>query len=367
MGNAKMTEVADAMLSWYDENGRDLPWRIKGAPHHDPYHVWLSEIMLQQTTVVTVKPYFEKFIQLWPTVKDMACAPLDDILTQWAGLGYYARARNLHKCAEEVCRKWGGEFPATEEDLLSLPGIGPYTAAAIAAIAFDEAAVVIDGNIERIVTRLYRFDGTLPAARPDIKALAAQHTPNNRPGDYAQSLMDLGSRICKPKKPLCHECPIQVNCAAFEAGDMEQFPKKAPKKVKPTRRAPVFWIENERGEVLLRRREETGLLGGMMEFPSADWVEREDKADILSEVAEILAEDVGLVNELKSAKTVTPIKHTFTHFHLYLHPYIIRAETEFGGNWAVWARPEDFRDYALPTLMTKVAKKVAEGQEVLPL
>jgi len=362
-----MNDVAEAMLRWYDENARDLPWRIQGAPHHDPYHVWLSEIMLQQTTVVTVKPYFEKFIQRWPTVDKMAHAPLDDILTQWAGLGYYARARNLHKCAIEVCRKWGGAFPQTEEDLLTLPGIGPYTAAAIAAIAFDEPAVVIDGNIERIVTRLHRFDGTLPAARPDIKTLAAQHTPKNRPGDYAQSLMDLGSRICKPKQPLCGECPVLSFCEAATVGDMEAFPKKAPKKVKPTRRAPVFWIENDRGEVLLRRREESGLLGGMMEFPSADWVERLDEAAEIKAAAEILAGDLGLQKNLKVAKEVDPIKHTFTHFHLFLHPYVLSGEADIGGNWAVWVHPDKFGEYALPTLMVKVAKKVAEGQNALSL
>ncbi|MBE7635567.1 A/G-specific adenine glycosylase [Sneathiella sp. P13V-1] len=364
-----MSNFADAMLNWFDQNARDLPWRIAGQAHPEPYHVWLSEIMLQQTTVVTVKPYFEKFIKLWPSVEAMAAAPLDDILTHWAGLGYYARARNLHKCAVEVCHKWGGKFPETEEELLSLPGVGPYTAAAIAAIAFEQPAVVVDGNIERIVSRVFRIEEQLPKARSEIRAFAETLTPNTRPGDYAQSLMDLGSGICKPKKPLCGECPVSSMCKAFEVGDMEAFPKKAPKKVKPTKYAPVLWIENNQGKVLIQKREEKGLLGGMMEFPSAEWREQSVTTDEMKTLGTRLIEELGLGRFKHQVAAHAPIKHTFTHFHLFLHPFQVTLIEDNSPrlNWGQWVDHRELDSYALPTLMTKVAGRVLEEQKSLSL
>ncbi|PHQ68582.1 MAG: A/G-specific adenine glycosylase [Sneathiella sp.] len=353
-------EFSARVLDWYDANARALPWRSLPGQRPDPYHVWLSEIMLQQTTVVTVGPYFDKFLTLWPTVQHMAAAPLDDILTVWAGLGYYARARNLHKCAIDICDKFAGTFPNNREDLLTLPGIGPYTAAAISSIAFDRAEVVVDGNIERIIARLFRIDTALPAAKKPITEYAAHLTPCGRPGDYAQALMDIGATICTPRNPKCAQCPVSVTCTAFAEGDMERYPVKAPKKAKPTRRGVIFWIEAEGGVVLLRRREEKGLLGGMMEFPSSPWQE----AAIAPDAAlEQLRESAGLnINGPMIHKTL--VRHTFTHFHLELQPVVLvmaqKANLSLPGS--SWVRPEEFENYALPTLMKKVVTSVQSPQ-----
>lgn len=360
------SQFPEQILGWYDSNGRELPWRSKNGLKPDPYHVWLSEIMLQQTTVVTVGPYFQNFLAKWPTVKQLALAPLDDVLTAWAGLGYYARARNLHKCAIYVWHNCGGEFPKTEEGLLELPGVGPYTAAAIAAIAYDQPAVVIDGNIERIICRVYQLEETLPAGRPVIKSYAAKITPKLRAGDYAQALMDIGSSICKPKAPACDICPVTDLCKVSGLAIAQTYPKKAPKKAKPSKWAVILWIENAGGQVLMRRRIEKGLLGGMMEFPSTAW---EMASDVPQEViADLLNE---MPSDITSDKYVPAanIKHSFTHFHLTLSPRVYRlADYEVKpSNEFVWIDPANFDEIALPTLMRKVARSVSSEQQELSL
>src|SRR5579864_580977 len=279
------SEAADRpalLLAWYDRHRRVLPWRPRAGQRADPYAVWLSEIMLQQTTVKAVGPYFQKFLARWPNVTALGRASLDDVLRMWAGLGYYSRARNLHACAVTLLREHGGVFPDTEEGLRRLPGIGPYTAAAIAAIAFDRRTMPVDGNIERVVSRLFAVEQPLPQAKPLIKELAATllgesaaGDGQSRAGDSAQALMDLGSSICTPKKPTCALCPLDEGCAARARGSQETFPRKAPKKSGELRRGAAFVVR--RGdEVLLRRRPEKGLLGGMMEVPGSNWAAAQD-------------------------------------------------------------------------------------------
>ena len=312
----------------------------------DPYHVWLSEIMLQQTTVATVKSYFDHFVARWPRVEDLAAADLDDVLHAWQGLGYYARARNLHKCAKVVAGDHGGRFPDTEAALLTLPGVGPYTAAAIAAIAFDVPASPVDGNIERVTARLRRITQPLPAGKTAIQAAARQLTPNTRPGDFAQAMMDLGATVCTPRSPKCDLCPWQGACAARAAGNAENLPARAPKKAKPTRYGVVFWVVDGRGRVLLRRRAERGLLGGMIEVPSTDW--RDTPWD--------MGEASGHAPLPAAAwEGAGEVRHTFTHFHLRL---AVVCGTVTGGDIAdgTWVHPRDFGGQALPTLMKKVAK-----------
>src|SRR6187431_1985534 len=263
------------LLDWYDRHRRRLPWRPPAGERADPYRVWLSEIMLQQTGVKTVGPYFEKFLARWPDVASLGRASQDDVLRMWAGLGYYSRARNLHACAVAVLRDHGGAFPDTEEGLRSLPGIGPYTAAAIAAIAFGRRTMPVDGNIERVVSRLFAVEEPLPQAKPLIQQLAATllgaGENESRAGDSAQALMDLGSSICTPKKPACALCPLNEDCAARARGDQETFPRKAPKKSGELRRGAAF-IVTRGDELLVRTRAEKGLLGGMTEVPGSDWL-----------------------------------------------------------------------------------------------
>jgi A/G-specific adenine glycosylase len=262
--------MAARLLAWYDRHRRVLPWRARPGETADPYRVWLSEIMLQQTTVAAVGPYFLTFLARWPDVRALAAAPLDDVLTAWAGLGYYARARNLHKCAQAVASAHGGQFPDTEAGLLELPGIGAYTAAAIASIAFDRRAVVMDGNVERVVARLHRVATALPAAKPALRALTDQLTPDERPGDFAQAMMDLGATICTPRKPRCVLCPWREDCDAFKAGDAEDYPRKTPKAERPVLYAVAYWMTLPDGRVLLRRRPEEGPSLGMRTTP-ATW------------------------------------------------------------------------------------------------
>src|ERR1051326_1722090 len=257
-----------ALLAWYDRHRRHLPWRAPPGKRADPYHVWLSEVMLQQTTVKAVGPYYAKFLQRWPSVVALAAAALDDVLRAWAGLGYYARARNLHACAVAVANDHGGRFPDTEEGLRALPGIGGYTAAAIAAIAFDRRAVAIDGNIERVIARLYAIETELPAAKTEIRSRAEALLPARRFGDFTQALMDLGATICTPKKPACGICPWIDACQARGRGDAETFPRKAPKVEGKLRRGASFVVIRADGFVLVRTRPSKGLLGGMTEVPS---------------------------------------------------------------------------------------------------
>lgn len=334
------------LLDWYDAHARTLPWRARPGEAADPYRVWLSEIMLQQTTVATVGRYFIAFTTRWPTVADLAQARLDDVLREWAGLGYYARARNLHACARAVVADHGGRFLDTEEGLLGLPGIGPYTAAAIAAIAFNRRAAAVDGNVERVMSRLCAIETPLPAAKPEIRARTLELVPDARPGDFAQALMDLGATICTPKNPNCLLCPWMKSCRGRETGIAETLPVKAPKKTCPVRSARIFWAQRSDGAVLMRRREEKGLLGGMLEFPSSGWATGKDQADLPPPYQS------GWVS------TQEKVEHTFTHFHLVLELH--RTDEVFdgfpahAGDWR-WVAHHELATEALPTAMKKVA------------
>ncbi|HVZ02525.1 MAG TPA: A/G-specific adenine glycosylase [Dongiaceae bacterium] len=340
--------MAERLLAWYDRHRRVLPWRALAGETPDPYRVWLSEIMLQQTTVATVGPYFLTFLARWPDVTALAAAPLDDVLTAWAGLGYYARARNLHKCARVVAEAHGGRFPDTEEGLLELPGIGGYTAAAIAAIAFDRRAVVMDGNVERVVSRLHRVATPLPAAKPALKALTGALTPDARAGDFAQAMMDLGATICTPAKPRCALCPWREDCAGFKAGDAEDYPRKTPKAARPILHAVAYWMTTPDGAVLLRRRPEQGLLGGMMEIPTNTWRAEPWDAEAARDGAPVPASWYQLPGQ---------VRHVFTHIDLRLSLLAARVDAAPAG---MIAAPLDrLGDYALPSVMRKIVSAAA--------
>lgn len=339
-------QLSASLLAWYDRHRRRLPWRAEPGETPDPYRVWLSEIMLQQTTVATVGPYFQRFVERWPSVEALAAAALDDVLHAWQGLGYYARARNLYRCAIAVAERHAGQFPGSESALRDLPGIGRYTAAAVAAIAFGRRAVVVDGNVERVIARLFRVEEPLPDAKPLLYRLAGGITPDLRAGDHAQAMMDLGATICVPHKPKCLLCPWAGACAGQDIA--ETLPRKRPKAEKPTRRGVAFWLVRDDGAVLLRRRPENGLLGGMMEVPSSDWGE-------------------GPLPEVRSAMRCSPVaavnasalpglvRHGFTHFHLELVVATARSSAAAPPG-CVWCLPDAFGDYALPTVMKKVVR-----------
>jgi A/G-specific adenine glycosylase len=348
----KSPETHDAdrpaqLLAWYDRHRRQLPWRAPAGHASDPYRVWLSEIMLQQTTVKAVGPYFEKFTARWPTVASLGAASLDDVLRMWAGLGYYSRARNLHACAAAVLRDHRGIFPDTEEGLRSLPGIGPYTAAAIAAIAFGRQTMPVDGNIERVVSRLFAVEEPLPKAKPQIQQLAATLLGLSRAGDSAQALMDLGATICTPKKPACALCPFSDNCAARTRGDQETFPRKAPKKSGALRRGAAF-VVTRGGELLVRTRAEKGLLGGMTEVPTSEWLAGHEDKDALRQSPAL--KDVSRWH--RKAGVVT---HVFTHFPLELVIYTasVAARTRAPGGMR-WVPIATLKDEAFPNVMRKV-------------
>lgn len=340
--------AAQALLAWYDRHSRALPWRVgpaagKAGHRADPYHVWLSEIMLQQTTVKAVGPYFGKFVATWPTLADLAAADSDDIMKAWAGLGYYSRARNLKKCAETLVRDFDGSFPDNAADLQKLPGIGAYTSAAIAAIAFNEAVAVVDGNIERVVSRLHAIEEPLPDSKKRIKSLVADLTPSERPGDFAQAMMDLGATICSPRRPACSLCPFVDRCAVAKSSDADTYPRKTAKKDKPTRYGAAFALFRSDGAVLLRKRPDRGLLGGMAEVPTGDWTEGEHMLDDRSAAPESQG----------WTRAPTLVTHTFTHFHLRLAVYRGLSDTiPPPGAW--WSRPDDQSGEALPTVMRKV-------------
>jgi A/G-specific adenine glycosylase len=336
------------LLAWYDRHRRVLPWRARRGETPDPYRVWLSEIMLQQTTVKTVGPYYAKFLMRWPTVEALSRASLDDVLRAWAGLGYYARARNLHACARAVVELHKGEFPQTLEGLRTLPGVGDYTAAAIAAIAFDGAAVPVDGNVERVVTRLFAVEEELPAAKPEIKRLASSLLPAHRSGDFAQALMDLGATICSPKRPACALCPWNESCAAFERGDAETFPRKARKREGKLRRGAAYVALRADARVLLRRRPEKGLLGSMTEVPGSVWAHDFDGAEALKAAPRFKT-------KLKWRKLSGVVTHVFTHFPLELTVFtahVPRATRPPKG--ARWVKLADLPGEALPNVMRKV-------------
>lgn len=344
-----------ALLSWYDRHARVLPWRTSPEDRSlgvlpDPYHVWLSEVMLQQTTVAAVKDYYTRFLALWPRVEDLAAAPEEDVMKAWAGLGYYSRARNLKKCAETVAFELEGRFPDTEDGLKALPGVGPYTAAAIASIAFDRPAAVVDGNVERVLTRYFEIMTPLPDAKPEIKARMAELTPVERPGDFAQAVMDLGATICTPRNPACGLCPWMDDCAGRIAGTAPSLPRKAPKKAKPNRAGAAFvLVRAQDGAVLLRRRPPKGLLGGMSEVPGTIWSE-----DFDGHGSEALTQAPIPADWHKRLAQVT---HTFTHFHLTLTVYRATAPADYQlpeGHW--WSPPSELAGEALPTVMRKVVE-----------
>lgn len=334
------------LLEWYDRHRRVLPWRPPAGERADPYRVWLSEIMLQQTGVKTVGPYFLKFVTRWPNVAALGRASLDDVLRMWAGLGYYSRARNLHACAVAVLRDHGGVFPDTEQGLRTLPGIGPYTAAAISAIAFDIRIMPVDGNIERVVSRLFAVEEPLPQAKPLIQQLAATLLGPSRAGDSAQALMDLGSSICTPKKPACALCPLNDDCAARLRGDQESFPRKAPKKTGTLRRGAAF-IVTRGDELLVRTRTEKGLLGGMTEVPGSDWLAGHDDKAALKQAP-------ALKGLAKWHRKVGVVTHVFTHFPLELVIYTasVAARTR-APEGARWVPIATLADEALPNVMRK--------------
>jgi A/G-specific adenine glycosylase len=345
--------ISDKLLAWYDCSHRTMPWRtspadIKRGERPDPYRVWLSEVMLQQTTVATVAAYFVKFAALWPTVLDLAAATEEDVLKAWAGLGYYSRARNLKRCADIVARGHNGKFPETAATLQLLPGIGVYTAAAIASIAFNENVPVVDGNIERVTTRLFEIQQPMPQAKPFITKQVAGITPPARPGDFAQAMMDLGATICTPRRPSCMICPLQKDCLAVKAGNPEIYPFKSPKKAKPKRVGAAFVAINQRKEVLLRKRENSGLLAGMSEAPTSAWSANADG-------------ETGLgAAPFKAAwLQCGAVRHVFTHFELELTVY--RADVTVSAPPSHWWS-SDYRAEALSTLMKKVIE-AALGHE----
>ncbi|HUX80240.1 MAG TPA: A/G-specific adenine glycosylase [Alphaproteobacteria bacterium] len=308
------------LLTWYDKEKRGLPWRTK---IRNPYHTWLSEIMLQQTTVATVIPYFNAFLEKWPTLQDLAAASLDELLVKWQGLGYYTRARNLHKCAQDLARY----FPSKEEELLKLPGIGPYTAAAIASIAFDQRAAAVDGNVVRVISRYLAIHTPKPIE--EVTKQLQNLLPKKRCGDFTQALMELGALVCRPKNPLCTTCPLQQDCQAYALGKAEDFPLKLLKQKLPTRYATAFILRREDGAILLRKRPPQGLLGGMMEVPTTPW------------------------NDTKGEGKGPIVRHTFTHFHFEVEVCQLLDPSDFEG---VWVHPKDLKNFPLPTVMKKILK-----------
>lgn len=349
------SDAAARLLAWYDRHARELPWRV--APAHrasgtvpDPYRVWLSEIMLQQTTVEAVKPYFRKFLESWPDIASLAAAGNDDVMKAWAGLGYYSRARNLKKCADTVAAEFGGRFPGRYEELVKLPGIGPYTAAAIAAIAFDKPEPVVDGNVERVITRLFAIATPLPAAKPEIKARVATMLAVERPGDFAQAMMDLGATICTPRRPACLACPLTDECVALERGDPAHFPVKPAKAERPARRGAAFVAVRDDGAVLLQKRPERGLLGGMAEVPTTGWTARKDGET-----------GVGGAPFAADWRQTGSAAHVFTHFSLELTVYRADGVAREPGNGGWWSAPEELAGEALPTVMKKVIEAAIPG------
>jgi len=336
-------DIASPLLAWYGRSARSLPWRAApGEPPPDPYRVWLSEVMLQQTTTAAVAPYFAEFTRRWPTVEALAAAEDGEVMAAWAGLGYYARARNLLACARAVAAN-GGIFPATEQGLRLLPGLGAYTAAAVAAIAFDERAVVVDANVERVVARLFAIGDPLPGGRMAIRDAADAITPSARPGDFAQAMMDLGATICTSRNPRCLLCPLSDRCRARAGGQPERYPVKPAKPAKPHRQGRAFWIERERS-VWLVRRPGRGMLGGMRALPDDGWSARRDGSG-----------EAPIAGEWQAGGFV---RHGFTHFSLDLHLAVYS-----GDNWASLAAAEGewwplarLDEAGLPTLFAKAAR-----------
>ena len=331
-----------AILSWYDAQGRTLLWRVRPedrarGERPDPYAVWLSEVMLQQTTIAHGTPYWRKFLSLYPTVEDLAAAPLDDVLTHWAGLGYYARARNLHKCAKLIAE--AGAWPTTRAELIKLPGIGDYTASTIAAICFDEPTTIVDGNVERVMARLHAVATPVPKAKPELKRLAAALSDPDRPGDYGQAAMDLGATVCTPRSPSCLLCPWRQWCVARREGDPQAYPVKAKKKAVPEKYGHA-WVALKNNAVWLRRREEDGLLGGMMEVPTSEWM--------------LEPQEPALPTLADWARQAAPVRHVFSHFALTLDVWVAEVQAMPGDGR--WVNVDALDEEALPSLMRKVLR-----------
>jgi A/G-specific adenine glycosylase len=346
--------VAERLLAWYDDNHRELPWRVPprelaAGVRPDPYRVWLSEIMLQQTTVEAVKPYFRAFLDKWPRVEGLAAAENEEVMKAWAGLGYYSRARNLKACADVVARS-GGEFPDTEAGLRSLPGIGPYTAAAIAAIAFGRPAAVMDGNVERVMSRLFMIDTPLPDAKPEIRSLLETLVPEDRPGDFAQAMMDLGATVCTPRRPRCMLCPLREACQVLGKADPELYPVRAAKSEKPSRQGAAFVAVRPDGAILLRKRPDKGLLGGMTEVPTTGWTARIDGLTT--------AEAAPFPADWRKSGSIS---HVFTHFALELHVYRAEIADTAAPQGHFWAPADDLHGEALPTVMKKAIEAAIPG------
>jgi A/G-specific adenine glycosylase len=344
-------EISGLVLAWYDHNARDLPWRIapaadKAGKRPDPYTVWLSEIMLQQTTVKAVEPYFQAFTTRWPKLFDLAAAADEEVMAAWAGLGYYARARNLLKCARVITRDFGGAFPKDRAAMQRLPGIGPYTSAAIAAIAFGQPETVVDGNIERIMARLFAVENPLPKAKPRLAGFASGLTPKDRPGDYAQGLMDIGSTICTPRDPTCGICPLSHSCKARKLGCAGELPRREVRPPKPVRRGIVYVAVRADGALLLERRPDTGLLGGMLGWPGGDWgaTARPDPP--------IEADWQSLPDE---------VRHTFTHFHLRLEIRVALGVPDTEPRTGRFVPVAEFDPSTLPTVMRKIYDLVSQS------
>lgn len=346
-GHKNVEGFRKSLLEWYDQHNRPLPWRAVGGVSPDPYYVWLSEIMAQQTTIQAVLPFFLKFIHKWPTVHDLAKASVDDVMQNWAGLGYYARARNLHKCAKYISEELGGAFPDTQAALQELPGIGDYTANAIASIAFNRPANVVDANVERVMARIFAVMQPLPDCKMRLKALAGEIAKgeSRRPGDYAQSVMELGALICTPSSPKCLLCPVSSYCKAYIKGIAADLPVRKPKPVKPQRHGYVYWVTDADGRILFEKRGEKGMLGGTIGLPTSLWVEKDMERTHLP---------------MKSRKeTKILVKHSFTHFDLELHGFEVKNTDQQmpEGRTYFWATPQEAGKLGIPTLFKKALKQ----------
>lgn len=357
-----INELEKSLLVWYDINQRVLPWRAVPGHAPNPYHVWLSEIMLQQTTVATVKDYFSRFVTRWPVIEDLAKATLDEVFHNWQGLGYYSRARNLHNCAQTLVREFKGILPREASVLERLPGVGPYTAAAIAAIAYDQPIVPVDGNVVRVFSRLFASETPLPALKNEVQALAKKMVPTQRSGDFAQSLMDLGSTVCRPRNPLCEVCPLQKACKGYHKGLAAHLPRPAVKGIKPRRYGIAFWVENNQREILLERRPDKGLLAGLVGLPTTVWRdtpwEVEPRGLVAEETFTDAPEGVEAWEHLPGI-----VRHTFTHFHLELKIAKGRSNVPQKGLWSSF---DNLKSHALPTVMKKVIQAVREASPLHP-
>lgn len=345
------------LLGWYDNHARVLPWRSRGGKLPDPYHVWLSEVMLQQTTVQAVIPYFVKFVDKWPSIAALAEARDEDLMREWAGLGYYARARNLLKCARAVVSDHNSRFPAQMDGLKALPGIGDYTAAAIATIAFNQVATVIDGNVERVVSRWFAIQTPLPDSKPEIRERAAilfDRPGADRPGDFAQAMMDLGATICTPKSPKCGICPVARDCRGRFSGLAAELPRRRAKAPRPKRAGYIYWVMRQNGDVLFETRPDKGLLGGMTGLPTSEWIEWQGGKTAFPDISHISAMKPGQNHKMANG---LKIRHVFTHFDLELRGIIIAA----GGQLKIrdnqfWVPTEGIPDLGLPTVFKKFTR-----------